>query len=94
MNKKELVARVKKSGDFTQAQAKKAVDAVFNEISAALENGDSVKIIGFGTFGVKERAAREGVSPKDKTQKIQIDAKTVPTMRYGKALKVKVNKKK
>lgn len=91
MNKKELVARVKKSGNFTQAQAKLAVDAVFDEVGKALENGETVKIVGFGTFGVKQRAARNGVSPKDKTKKIYIEAKTVPTMRYGKSLKNRVN---
>ena len=91
MNKKELVARVKKSGNFTQAQAKLAVDAVFDEVGKALENGETVKIVGFGTFGVKQRAARNGVSPKDKTKKIYIEAKTVPTMRYGRSLKNRVN---
>lgn len=92
MNKGDLVAKVKQTCGFTQAQAKMAVDAVFSEVGNALEKGDSVKIVGFGTFGVKQRAARNGVSPKDKNKKIYIEAKTVPTMRYGKSLKARVNK--
>lgn len=92
MNKKELISKVMKSTGQTHAVAKAVVDSVFEEISAALENGESVKIVGFGTFATKERAERNGVSPKDKNKRITIAAKTVPTIRFGKVLKARVNK--
>lgn len=94
MNKKELISKVMKATGQTNAVTRAVVDSLFEEISAAMERGESVKVVGFGTFGTKERAQRNGVSPKDKNKKIVISAKTVPVVRFGKVLKSRVNKKK
>lgn len=93
MNKKEFVSKVMKRTGFTQGISKKAVDAVFEEISECLESGEDVKLVGFATFSTKHRKARNGVSPKDKTKKIHIDEKRVPSVRFGKALKNRINTK-
>lgn len=92
MNKKELVSKVMKSTGQTQAVTREVIDSMLEEITACLENGESVKLVGFGTFYTKTRAKRNGVSPKDKTQKIVIPEKRVPGVRFGKTLKDKVDK--
>ena len=63
MNKSDLVDAVAGSADMSKAQAAHAVDAVLDGISGALSNGDSVALVGFGTFSVRHRAAREGRNP-------------------------------
>ena len=94
MNKKELVSSIMKSTGYTQAVVRACVDATFEEIAKSMEAGEQVKIVGFGTFGTKERAARNGVSPKDRNKKILIEAKRVPSVHFGKVLKARVNDKK
>lgn len=92
MNKTELITEVAKQvGDITKKDAEKVVKAVVEVISAALEKGDKVQVIGFGTFEVRERKAREGHNPS--TQKtIQIPAAKVPAFKVSKQLKERVNR--
>lgn len=91
MNKNDVVASVADSGGFSKADAAKAVDAVFDAITAALKKGDDVRLVGFGTFGVAKRAARQGRNPRT-GETIQISASRRPTFKAGKDLKDTVNK--
>lgn len=86
MNKTELVAAVAAKADLTKKDADAAVVAVFAAITDALADGDKVAIAGFGSFEVKERAARTGLNPRTK-EKIEIAAAKVPAFKAGKALK-------
>ena len=88
MNKTELVSAVAKQAGLTNAQSKAAVDAVLDSIAGALKNEDKVALLGFGTFSVNERPAREGINPATK-QKIQISAKKVVKFKAGAQLEVK-----
>ena len=90
MNKGELINAVAANG-LTKKDAETAVNAVFGAIGAALAKGDSVQLIGFGTFGVKERAARAGRNPRT-GETVKIAASKVPTFKAGKGLKDKVAK--
>lgn len=90
MNKGELINAVVANG-LTKKDAETAVNAVFGAIEDALAKGDSVQLIGFGTFGVKERAAREGRNPRT-GETVKIAAAKVPTFKAGKGLKDKVAK--
>ena len=90
MNKTELVDQIAASAEISKAAAARAVDATVAAVKAALKAGDSVSLIGFGTFYVGERAARTGRNPQTgKTLKIK--AAKVPKFRAGKALKDAVN---
>lgn len=89
MTKGELIEKVAKAG-LTKKDADTAVNAVISSISDALVKGDAVQLIGFGTFSVKERAAREGRNPRT-GEIVKIPASKVPTFKAGKALKDKVN---
>ncbi len=88
MNKSELVSAVAANG-LSKKDAEVAVNAVFGAISDALAKGDSVQLIGFGTFSVKERAAREGRNPRT-GETVKIAASKVPAFKAGKGLKDKV----
>lgn len=88
MNKGDLIQAVAAAG-LTKKDAGIAVDAVFNAISDSLAKGEDVSLIGFGTFSVKERAAREGHNPATGAS-ITIAASKVPAFKAGKALKEKV----
>jgi len=90
MNKTELVESVAETADLSKAAAGKAVDAFIGAVSGALKNGDQVTIVGFGTFLVRERAARTGRNPQTGAE-IQIAAAKVPAFKPGKALKDAVN---
>lgn len=90
MNKSELIEAVAASADIPKAAAGRAVDAVVETITGALKEGDQVVLVGFGTFGVKERAARTGRNPQT-GQPIEIAAATIPSFKAGKALKDAVN---
>lgn len=85
MNKLELVAAVAAEAGLTKAQAQKAVEATVDAIAGALKNGDKVQLVGFGTFSVVEKAAREGVNPATGA-KIQIPAKKVAKFKAGAGL--------
>ena len=91
MNKSDLIDSVAASADLSKASAGRAVDAVLNGIGGALGTGDSVSLVGFGTFSVRHRAAREGINPQNPSQKIHIPAANVPGFKAGKALKAAVN---
>ncbi|SFT89113.1 DNA-binding protein HU-beta [Selenomonas sp. GACV-9] len=90
MNKTELVASVAEKTGLTKKDAEKAVNALFDSVQAALTSGDKVQMIGFGTFEVKERAARKGRNPRT-GQDIEIPASKNPVFKAGKALKDAVN---
>lgn len=91
MNKTELVAAVATKADVSKKDATAAVDAVFEAVTEALVNGDKVQLVGFGTFEVKDRAARQGQNPRTK-EPITIPASKAPTFKAGKALKDAVAK--
>lgn len=90
MNKSELVDAVADSADISKAAASRAVDAMISTVSSALQNGDQVSLVGFGTFSVKERAARTGRNPRT-GESIEIPAAKNPVFKAGKALKDAVN---
>lgn len=86
MNKTDLVNAVAAATELSKADAAKAVSATVDAITKALADGDKVALVGFGTFSVKERAAREGVNPAT-GKKIKIAATKVPAFKAGAALK-------
>ena len=86
MTKTELISAVAEKANLTKKDADKAVSAVFEAVTDALAKGDKVQLVGFGTFEVRERAAKEGINPATK-QKMNIPAKKVPAFKAGKALK-------
>ena len=88
MNKGELISKVAQAG-LKKTDAAKAVDAILAVIGDSLAKGDAVSILGFGTFAVRERAAREGRNPRT-GEVVKIAAAKVPVFKPGKALKDKV----
>ena len=92
MNKKELVQTIAKEADVTINDADRCLDALTKAITQSLAKNDNVTLVGFGTFQVKDRAAREGRNPKT-GETIQIKASKVPSFKAGKTLKDVINKK-
>ena len=90
MNKSELIEAIAASADIPKASAARALDAMVDSVTDCLKKGDSVSLVGFGTFQVKERAARTGRNPQT-GQPIEIKAAKVPGFKAGKALKDSVN---
>jgi len=90
VNKTELIDAVAEGADISKAAATRAVDTVLDSISKSLANGDPVTLVGFGTFSVKDRAARTGRNPRT-GEPIDIPAAKVPGFKAGKALKDAVN---
>ncbi len=90
MNKGELIEAVADSAGLSRADATKAVDSVVDTITATLKAGDSVSLVGFGTFSVKHRNARTGRNPRT-GEPLQIAASNVPGFKAGKGLKDAVN---
>jgi len=86
MNKSELIDAIASKSDLSKAQAAQALEATFAAIEQALKAGETVTLVGFGTFSVKERAARTGRNPKT-GEPIQIAASKVPGFKAGKGLK-------
>ena len=82
MNKTELVEKIAVGAELSKADAKKALEAAVEAIKTALVEGDKVQLIGFGTFSVSERPAREGINPATK-EKITIAAKKVAKFKAG-----------
>lgn len=91
VNKQELIDVVAETSGLTKADTAKAVDAVFGGITEALKGGEDVRLIGFGSFSVSERAATEGRNPRT-GEKIAIPASKQPKFSAGQALKDAVNK--
>lgn len=90
MKKVELVEAVAEMAGLTKTDAAKAVDATFAAITKALKGGDRVPVVGFGTFGVAKRAAREGRNPRT-GDTVKIPARNAVTFKAGSALKDSVN---
>lgn len=90
MNKNDLVSHVATAADLSKGDATKAVEAVLDAITDALSKGDEVRLVGFGTFSVAQRAASEGRNPRT-GEKIQIPASKQPKFKAGKGLKDAVN---
>jgi len=91
VNKSELIDAIAESADLPKAAAGRALDATLEAVTAALTKGESVALVGFGTFTTKERAARDGRNPQTGAT-IKIAAATLPAFKPGKALKDAVNK--
>ena len=89
MNKADLIDMVASETGSTKVDAAKALDAVVDAVTGALSNGDSVSLVGFGTFSVRHRAARDGRNPQTGAP-MHIPASKVPGFKAGKALKDKV----
>lgn len=90
MNKGELISCVADNAELSKKDAEKVVASVLDCITDAMVAGEKVQIIGFGTFEVRERAARVGRNPKT-GEELEIAASKVPAFKAGKALKDKVN---
>ncbi len=90
MNKQELISHMADAADITKVAAGDALDAMIGSITDSLKRGDSVALVGFGTFSVRDRAARQGRNPQTGEQ-ISIAAARVPAFKAGKALKGAVN---
>ena len=88
MNKGELIDNVASGIGVTKREAKKAVECVFETITDCLAKGDAVRLVGFGTFGIRKRAARMARNPRT-GEKIQVKALNVPFFKAGKELKEK-----
>ncbi|MDO4247941.1 MAG: HU family DNA-binding protein [Neisseria sp.] len=86
MNKSELIEAIAQEADISKAAAAKALDGMMNAVTGALKKGDTVTLVGFGTFYVGERAARQGRNPKT-GEPLTIAAAKTPKFRAGKALK-------
>jgi DNA-binding protein HU-beta len=87
VTKQEFVDRVATKSGLSKRDAGKAVDAFLDSVTEALKRGDSVSFTGFGKFSTAHRAARQGVNPRNPTQKVQIPAATVPRFSAGSTLK-------
>jgi len=90
VNKNDLIASVADNSGLSKADAARAVDAVLESITGSLASGQDVRLVGFGTFSVANRAASEGRNPRT-GEKIQIPASRQPKFKAGKALKDAVN---
>ncbi|RLJ20898.1 DNA-binding protein HU [bacterium endosymbiont of Escarpia laminata] len=90
MNKAELIDAMADAADISKAAAGRALDGMVDAITGAMKSGDQVSLIGFGTFSVKARAARQGRNPQT-GETIQIKASNIPSFKAGKALKDAVN---
>ena len=86
VNKSQLIDQIAADADISKAAAGRALDSFIESVSGALKDGDSVALVGFGTFSVRERAARSGRNPQT-GETIQISAAKVPSFKAGKALK-------
>jgi DNA-binding protein HU-beta len=90
VNKSELIEAIAASADIPKAAASRALDAMVDTVTDSLKKGETVALVGFGTFTVKERAARTGRNPQT-GDPIEISAAKVPSFKAGKALKDAVN---
>lgn len=90
MNKSELISVLSKKTGMTKKQGAEVVEAFVETVKETLKDGDKVSIVGFGTFEVRERAARSGINPQTK-EKIEIPASKAPAFKAGKALKDALN---
>ena len=91
MNKTELIAAITEKTGFTKKDAEKALNAVVDVITEALQKGEKVQIVGFGSFEVKDRPERVARNPQAPDQEITIPASKAPVFKAGKSLKEAVN---
>ena len=91
MNKTELVKIAANEAGVSQKEAEAVIKAAFDAVTKAMADGDKVQLIGFGTFEVRERAARKGINPQT-GKEVEIAACKAPAFKAGKALKDAVNK--
>jgi DNA-binding protein HU-beta len=91
VNKSQLIEKIAEGADISKASAGRALDSFIESVTGALKDGDSVALVGFGTFAVRERAARTGRNPQTGAS-IEIAAANVPSFKAGKALKDACNK--
>lgn len=92
MNKSELIASIAEKSNLTKKDAEQALNGFLSTVEETLANGEKVQLVGFGTFEVRERKAREGRNPRNPEEVIKIPASKAPVFRAGKALKETVNK--
>lgn len=92
MNKQDLISAIAEKANLTKKDSEAALSAVIDTIQAALKKGDKVQLVGFGSFEVRKRAAREGRNPQTGAT-MKIAAAKVPTFKAGKGLKDLINKK-
>jgi DNA-binding protein HU-beta len=90
MNKSDLIGGIATKSGLSKKDSAAALEATLTAITDAMANGDSLTLVGFGTFAVSERAAREGINPQTKAP-IQIKASKVPKFKPGKALRDSIN---
>ena len=90
MKKQELVAAIAQEAEISKKDADKALAAAINAISKALADGDKIQLVGFGTFEVATREAREGRNPRT-GETMKIEASKAPKFKAGKALKDAIN---
>ena len=90
MNKQELAERVAKETDLSKAKSYEAVNVAFDTIKGSLKKGQRVQLVGFGSFSVRQRKAREGRNPKT-GETVQIKARRVPKFTPGAELKAAIN---
>ena len=90
MNKGQLVEKVAEKANLSAKDSAAAVNACMDVVKETLSAGESISLVGFGTFEVRERAAREGLNPRTK-EKLTIPAVKVPAFKAGKSLKAVVN---
>ncbi len=90
MNKTELVAAISEKSGLTKKDSEKALVAFVDSVQDALKGGDKVQLVGFGTFEVKQRAARTGINPQTK-KPVKIKASKAPAFKAGKAFKDALN---
>ena len=91
MNKSELIDAIAKSSDISKASAGNALDGALSAIKAALKKGQSVTLVGFGTFKVGKRAARTGRNPRTGAH-VSVAQKSVPFFKTGKEMRERLNK--
>jgi DNA-binding protein HU-beta len=91
MNKSELINAIAEQSNLSKADAGRSLDALIKTIEATLKAGDSISLVGFGTFDVKARAARTGRNPQT-GRELTIAAANIPSFKPGKGLKDAVNK--
>lgn len=91
MSKAELINLIAEKGEYSKKDADKALSTVIDAITDSLKKGEKISLVGFGSFEVKERAARNAINPMTK-EPISIPAKKVPAFKAGKALKDAVSK--
>ena len=92
MNKSELIASIAEKSNLSRKDAENALNGFLDTIEEALSGGEKVQLVGFGTFEVRDRKAREGRNPRNPEEVIKIPASKAPVFRAGKALKESVNK--